>query len=404
MSGANNFRRLSVLMIAGFATGLIGCVKGGSGASGEHYNVTESSSFVVGPIVHDPLIYPTANPPMCYTDSFTSGSNPTGKADILFVVQTSDSIAPQRAKINSEIQDFIRTLPATADYNIAVMLSHGSYSGLSGRLYRVNSEPVVLKTSELSKGNIQAYMAMKLDQIATDPGSAGGEEGMYSLFNGITTPSLLAESQSNGFFRQDAALGVVFVADRRDICAMVPAGVPAETNPVKIDARIRDCEGLTAAGLTNRLKALKGNQAMEVSGIIYAATPVPAGKEIGYGITEMIARSPGVAIDIKKDDISNGLSSVAQMAGDSSGVQTQFVLTHDKVKKKSVSVRVNGELADFNVDGKVVTIKSPISSGANVQIDYCLKSKFYTLSDVKKAAKASKARNQRKDSSFGYGL
>jgi len=402
MSGTMNFRRISLFMVAGFAMSMIGCVKGGSGPSG----MTESSSFVVGPIVHDPLMYPEATPPMCYTDNYTSGSSPTGKADILFVVQTSDSIAPQRAKISSEIQDFVRTLPATADYNIAVMLSHGSTSSLSGRLYRVNSEPVVLKTREMSKSNIQAYLAMKLDQIMTDPASGGGEEGMFSLFNGITTSTSLAESQSYGFFRPEAALGVVFVSDRRDICAMVPAGVPAETNPVKIDARIRDCEGLTAAGLTSRLKTLKGNQAMEVSGIIYASAPVPAGKEIGYGITEMIARSPGLAIDIKNNDISDGLAPLAHLAGgDGSDVQTQFVLTHGKVKKKSVSVRVDGQLADFQVDGQVVTVTSPISSGANVQIDYCLKSKFYTLSDVKKAAKASKARNQqRKDSSFGYGF
>jgi hypothetical protein len=380
MRGAKSFGFLNVFMIIGFSLGMIGCAKGGSDTANAATQVVDEAS--VGGIVSETKTVSNRikhtckqKSEKCFTDTYTVASNPTGKVDVLFVVQTSDSIADERSYIASQIEAFVQTLPPTADFNIAVMLSHGSTSNWSGRLYRVNSEPIVLKSKELSNTDIQTFLAQKLTQVVTDPDSGGGEEGLFSLFNGITTPSLLAESQSLGFFRADAALGIVFIADRRDICAVVPAGVPPETDPVKIEARIRDCEGLTAAGLTSRLHALKGTQDLQVSGIIYVDQPVPAGKEVGYGYTDMIALSPGVAIDIAHDNIPDGLASIAELAGQGSSIQTQFELTHDNVDPKTVKVTVNGVAATFTIEGNVVTITSNIPAGATIVIDYCLKAK-----------------------------
>src|SRR5207253_9162883 len=103
----------------------------------------------------------------------------------LFVVQTSDSIVPERAAIVAGIEGFIQSLPAGADFNIAVMLSHGSTSAHSGTLFQVATEPVVLKSSELTNAQIQTYLNTKLTNVIADPDSGGGEEGMFSLFNGI---------------------------------------------------------------------------------------------------------------------------------------------------------------------------------------------------------------------------
>ncbi|MBS1969779.1 MAG: hypothetical protein JSU04_05705 [Bdellovibrionales bacterium] len=378
MRGTQSFGLSNVFMIIGFALSMIGCAKGGSDAQSTQViddasvaGVVSETKTVSSRIKHTCK----QNSEKCFTDTYTVASNPTGKVDVLFVLQTSDSIAEQRAFIASEIDAFVQTLPPTADFNIAVMLSHGSTSSWSGRLYRAASEPIVLKSSELSNADIQTYLSQKLTQVVADPDSGGGEEGMFSLFNGITTPALLSESQGLGFFRADAALGVVFIGDRRDICAAIPAGVPAETDPVKIDARIRDCEGLTAAGLTNRLHVLKGSQDLQVSAITYVDSPAPAGKEIGYGYIDMVALSPGVAIDIAHDDISDGLASIAELAGQGSSIQTQFELTHDNVDPSTVKVTVNGVAATFTIEGNVVTVTSPIPAGATVVIDYCLKGK-----------------------------
>lgn len=311
----------------------------------------------------------------CFTETFKQPVKNTRSVDVLFVVQTSASISAQRQAIVAGIQNFITSLPIGSNFNIAVMLAHGSKSNWSGRLYRAQTEPVVLKSAELSNAQVQDYLNVKLNQVVMDPDAGGGEEGLFSLYRGITTPVLLTDSQGSGFFRADAALGVVFVADRRDICAVVPAGVPAETDPDKLTARNRDCEGLTANGLTNQLKVLKGNLPIAVSGIIYADSPAPAGKEIGYGYTDMIALNPGVAIDIANDDIDQGLASIAELSGQQMMVQNEFILDYTGTDPKSVKVTVDGSAVAYTLDGNKVTVKATIPVGAVVVISYCLKSK-----------------------------
>lgn len=373
------------LLLVGFGLTAIGCAKGGSGmqfaADGSQTTKVVDEASVNG-IVSKTSNVSRKNPhtcrqtsEKCFSETFEQPIVQTGKVDVLFVVQTSDSIQPQRELISTQVQAFIESLPPTADFNIAVMLSHGSTSSLSGRLYRVESEPIVLKSTELANADIRTFLSQKLTQVVLDADAGGGEEGMFSLFNGITTPALLAESQGLGFFREDAALGVVFIADRRDICAIVPVGVPEETDSGKIAARIRDCEGLTAAGLTNRLALLKGAQAVQVSGILYADEPAPAGKELGYGYLDVIALNAGVAIDIANDNIADGLASIAELAGQQMGGQTEFVLTHENIDPKKIIVTVNGVGATYTLNGNVVTITSEIPAGATVVISYCLKAK-----------------------------
>ncbi|WP_413289213.1 hypothetical protein [Bdellovibrio sp. HCB337] len=311
----------------------------------------------------------------CFSETFKQPIKNTRAVDVLFVVQTSASISAQRQAIVAGINDFITSLPMGSNFNIGVMLAHGSRSNWAGRLYRAQAEPIVLKSAELTNAQIQEYIGMKLNQVVMDPDAGGGEEGLFSLYRGITTPVLLSDSQGAGFFRADAALGVVFVADRRDICAVVPAGVAPETDPNKLAARNRDCEGLTANGLSNQLKVLKGTLPLAVSGIIYADAPAPAGKEIGYGYTDMIALNPGVAIDIANDDIDQGLASIAELSGQQMMVQNEFILDYTGIDPKTVIVTVNGVGVAYTLDGNKVTIKSTIPAGAVVVIAYCLKSK-----------------------------
>lgn len=311
----------------------------------------------------------------CYKETFEQPDGETRAVDVLFVVQTSAPIVPERAKIISGLASFIDSLPANADFNIAVMLSHGSTSPHSGRLYRAATEPIVLKSTELSDADIKTYLSAKLAAPPVDPDSGGGEEGMFSLFNAITTPALLADAQSAGMFRPAAALGVVFIGDRRDICAVVPPGVPPEADPIKIDARIRDCEGLTAAGLSNRLQLLKGASPLAVSGLVYVDEPVPDDNEVGYGYIDVIALNAGVAVDLANDDIATGLSSIAELSGSQMEIQDQFTLMYDNVIASSVVVKVNGQKVAFTLSGNTVTLKTPPPAGAVVEISYCVKKK-----------------------------
>jgi hypothetical protein len=371
---------VQLLVLIGFGFNIVGCAKGSdSGApnGGAEASVDAPvSTQVAQTIVRTPYKNPhncQQTGTKCYSEIFQQPVTNTSAVDVLFVVQTSDAIVPEKQAIVAGIESFIQSLPVNSDFNIAVMLSHGSTSPQSGKLYQAASEPVVLKSSELTNAQIRTYLNTKLTQVVTDPDSGGGEEGLFSLFNGITTPALLAASQAQDFFRPQAALGVIFVADRRDICAVLPAGVPAETDPVKISARIRDCEGLTAAGLTSRIHTLKGSLPVAVSGIIYADSPAPAGNEIGYGYTDMIALNAGVAIDIGNDNIATGLASIAQLSGQQMEIQNEFTLEHGPIDPKRIIVTVNGQGVPFQLEGNKVIITSQIPAGAVVVISYCLK-------------------------------
>lgn len=307
----------------------------------------------------------------CYTDTFQVPASKGKAVDVLFVVETSPSMSDLREKVARGLSDFVARLPANSDFNIAVMASHGSTSQFSGTLYHVESEPLVLKSSQLSPAETQGYLETKLMQLPVDADSGGGEEGLFSLFNGLSSPALLSEIQAADFFRANAALSVVFIADRRDICAVTPPGVPEETDPVKIAARFRDCEGLTAEGLTNRLALLKGSMPLLVSGIIYTDSAAPEGKEIGYGYTDMIRLNGSTAIDISRDDIGAGLAPLVALGGQTSG-QNTFDLSHVNIDPTTLKVTVDGQEVPFTYDGSKVTTLLPAREGATVVISYCL--------------------------------
>lgn len=310
----------------------------------------------------------------CSTETFqvpvTSAAKPV---DVLLVLETSSSMSDVRPKILEGLKSFIASLPVNSDFNFAVMLSHGGLSPLAGKLYQASGEPLVLKTSELTREQIQASLETKILQAPSDSTSGGGEEGIFSLYRGVTTPELVAESQGAGFFRDTAALSVVFIADRRDICAYPPAGVPEESDPVKQSARIRDCEGVSTLGLLNRLAFLKGSLPVLVSGLLYAKEPVPLGKELGYGYLEMISQNRGFAVDLAQDDLRAGMNPVAALGGQTPG-QSEFILAKTSIDPLSLKVSANGQDIPFRFDGiNKVTTLVPVPEGGTASISYCLK-------------------------------
>lgn len=309
----------------------------------------------------------------CYKESFRIPIGSQKPTDVLFVVDTSSSMSDEMPKVRSAISQFVGSLSPTADVNMAVMLAHGSTSTYSGALFKATSEPATLKSRVLNPIQMETFLRHKLNSLPQDADAGGGEEGMYSLFNGITSPALLAASQADGFFRPNADLTVIFVADQRDICAITPAGVPPETDPGKLAARIRDCEGLTAQGLSSRLRSLKGAQALKVTGIIYAQTPPSSvdGNEIGYGYTDMTAINQSTPIDFDRSDIANSLKRL--LSGGSVG-QAEFTLTHSGVDSSTVRVLVDGVEVPFVLSGTKVILQQAAPAGATVVVHYCVES------------------------------
>lgn len=356
---------LQTIFFLGFGVSLIGCTKNSEAD-------LRSKAGVVAPADTNSLLTPRKLGESCSSETFQLPDSQGKPVDVLFVVETSSSMSDVSQKIIQGMNGFVAGFPVHSDFNVAVMLAHGSTSAHAGKLFQVGSEPLVLQSSQLTNEQIQAHLNAKLTGAPADADSGGGEEGIFSLFHGITNPTLLAEAQAASFFRPNAALSVVVVADRRDICANVPEGVPAETDPLKIEARIRDCEGLTVPGLVNRLSLLKGSQTLTISGIIYADAPAPEGKEIGYGYTDMISLKNGTAIDIANADISAGLAPILALGGQAPA-QNVFTLTQTDIEPTTIKVTVNGQEAPYTLEGTQVTITSPVPVGAVVVISGCAK-------------------------------
>lgn len=307
----------------------------------------------------------------CYKETFSIPIGAQKPLDALFVVDTSNSMADEMVKVRSAISQFVGSLPASADVNMAVMLAHGSTSSYSGTLFKASSEPATLKSKLLNPIQMEVFLRHKLSSLPQDADAGGGEEGLFSLFNGITSPALLEASQAEGFFRANAGLTVIFVGDQRDICAMTPAGVAPETDAGKLAARIRDCEGLTAQGLSSRLRNLKGTQSLKVTGIIYDQTPPLSndGNEIGYGYTDMIAINQSTAIDFDHSDIAGSLR---KLLGGNSASRTDFPLTHSGVDASTVRVTVDGVEVPFVITDSKVILQQGAPAGATVVIHYCV--------------------------------
>ena len=204
----------------------------------------------------------------------------SGKLDLLFVTDTSGSLAAEREEIAEGIDHFIRALPEGQDIRIGVMLAHSPLSPYSGRLWRSDggmirgferSEPWVLSTIDMPRGYVRAKLRQKLRWQESEYISDGGEFGMGSLLSGLDS-ARLAESRAKGFFRTDAALAVVFVSDENDICAEYPAGVTPVFDPdgLEAPAKRRFCTvaaGITSARVLSRLRELQSGRPLVVGGI-----------------------------------------------------------------------------------------------------------------------------------------
>ena len=170
----------------------------------------------------------------CTKGSFQKDLDRNNKIDILFIVDTSPSLASTRTAIANNLAKFLLELPKNASYRIAVMPAHSDEtrwqtatgpvksSGLGGQLLKFANGAFVLSSEGLDpKFGMQELTELikkRIDKdMLTDAATDGGEAGLLSLSLGITTH--LKENQNLGFFRPDATLAVVFVSDENDICA-----------------------------------------------------------------------------------------------------------------------------------------------------------------------------------------
>ncbi|MCB0343238.1 MAG: hypothetical protein H6626_05995 [Pseudobdellovibrionaceae bacterium] len=362
----------------GLAVALVGFLTTGCELTDEENQAIDRT---LNPPVSGPpnLSYPPDGP-FCYSEmQLQPDAEITKKIDVLFVVDTSGSLVEERDEIGDGVDALLGALPADVDAQFGVMLAH--VGSRSGRLYRRYSDkPYVLNAANHSSEELRTILRDRMRLVATENETDGGEAGLYSLNEAFSEANLL-ESVGHGFFREDAALAVVFVADENDICARYPQGVVPVVDPnnKEIPAFNRYCANITPESVLAQVRAHQGERPSVVAGIIYheqSDFPAVGENEIGYGYLEMIRMANGVAIDLAGNHIHQGLDQIGLLATKKLNLKTEFPLSRLDFDMSSLQVLVDGEPADHNYNADVNEVHLTGYAGvenSEIRISYCAK-------------------------------
>tara|TARA_B100000749_G_C18450166_1_gene476228 strand:+ start:68853 stop:70139 length:1287 start_codon:yes stop_codon:yes gene_type:complete len=337
------------------------------------------------------------------------------KLDILVVTDTSGSMNAERSALAEGVKGFISD--RFTDIRFAVLLAHVE-SNHSGMPYKRSGESILsteqydLSTSEGLEG-FQSQVRDRLNNVAEEGVSDGGEAGLYSLYRSML-PNQYAEWRRLGFYRDDAALAVIFLSDENDICSYqhFPAGVQRVPDNQEVVAYFEHCADdqenrvISPSSILSELKAIKGDRPILMNGALYVdrtITPSSGENEVGYGYLELIGLANGIAEDtvhssdqIKQhavelapefsnenisQKITDGLSVIGQQVKEEIELRTRFTLhlrDNETYVPGSAVVKVDGVIvpnttvtADEGTYVDVIIDRS-VAGGAlsNIQIDY----------------------------------
>lgn len=353
----------------------------------------------------------------------------TRKLDVLIITDTSTSMDDEREQLANGITSYISKLPAGTDVQFAVSLAHGPTSWYSGRLtksdFKDPSEKYVISSQDYSNAQIQYWVRRKLlfsqckttagkqtcnysarsfdasgnltstggRELPQDYDSSGGEAGLYTLHEAIRPyPGEVPRYTSiqnlgvdmpgdRGFFREDAALAVIFISDENDACT-VDTDPGAHNDPEGKEAIFRNkyCSGVNAASVLQRLQLVRKSLPLYVSSIIYNdRSKVPAGLEngVGYGYNTIASMAGGAIIDITKNSIASGLSSIGSLASTRLDLRYDFILKYKNVNSTSITAKVDSVLRSHVYSSTTNTVHLTNAGGAKslVEIYYCLRQK-----------------------------
>jgi hypothetical protein len=337
--------------------------------------------------------------PGCYADRYTQpAAVVTKKVDLLFVTDSSSSLDDERQKVADGIDAFIRELPADSDFRIATMLAHGGSSSWAGKIfskYRTGSARV-LRSDSLTRDQIRSGLRDDLMHTVSDNATDGGEIGTYSLTRAMDDDRL-AESRSYGFFREDAALAVIFISDENDICATFPAGYTPVRDPQGSEDRAkalyctRDApahvvdgvvitpayrESISAESVVRKLQNLQSERPLVISAIAYTDKvnyPKVSENEYGYGWLDMVELANGVKVEMTDASYDSGLARIGALTSIKLALQKEFSLSQRGIDATTISAKVDGEPVNFTYipelnQVSLETLGNPLST---VDLAYC---------------------------------
>ncbi len=325
-------------------------------------------------------------------DEFTQ--NPpqsNNKVDILFVVNSSASLQAVISSVTQGIGSFISQLPGDSSFQISVIPSHSPRAtATSGNLFGAGGLPV-LSSSALSFAAMQSALSNTLTHLpdVSVGGEGAEEEGLASMFTAIEK-NHLTHNRDLGFFRADASLAVVYIANEADVC-----GEP-ETDPHTdsdwTEARVTaalDCasHAINANSVLAGLRSIQGSRPLLVSGILYPDIGQKAGtheKEFGWGYIETVMAANGCTnpmtcpaiIDMNLDSVgvASGLANIGNLMKQKLNFEYDFLLSHKAAQASCIHVRVDGQDSTFtyNAISNSVHIDHPGQIGSKISINYCI--------------------------------
>ena len=251
-----------------------------------HYCPEDSTSCYFGlqsvkPAHHTcgPIIPPTYQK---YTKSVELSSDETeipSKLDILLVWDVSGSMTDDMEDFGHAMDSFLSELDTEYDFRVGLLLGRGGISShpndfdsWTARLLRDPSEgdPHVLDSQNMSLEEMRSYMRVKLNLAESLLYGTEGESLLFSFYHSLQG-RFLTENQGHGFYREDAALSVIFLSDENDICSKYPGHFPdhdfSEDTREELMA-LQFCEGITTDHVLNVLKNFKDGQPITLSGLL----------------------------------------------------------------------------------------------------------------------------------------
>ncbi|MBY0472401.1 hypothetical protein K2X30_14645 [bacterium] len=320
-----------------------------------------------------PVAYNLALPSssgQCFEDQFTQpSSGVTTKTDILFVVDP--DVNQGRTIVAEFLAIFMATLDGRTDYRFAVMLAQGPQSVNPGTLYQAANEPKVLSSDQYSVFQNWLQLRYKLTHSPanfhgpTDPTAA---DGMYALARSLE-PDRLAEIRSQGFYRDNAALSVIFLSRRGTGC------VSSDPNSF--------CGGVDPATLALKLRQIKGYRPLVTSGIVYPGdfTNWHSGNDdvstLPHAWIPLLQATNGVLIDFRWDGLIAGLQKIGALLNQRVSVRTEFPLTKADIDPTTITVKVDGAMVPYSYSASTNQVMiAEADAGAEhslVAVDYCLK-------------------------------
>lgn len=249
------------------------------------------------------------------------------EVDVLWVVDTSGSMAAHQNNIAAQVSKFVDSLNATGlDYHIGVTSMDMSGSGARGRLVAQTGTPVVLTKSTPN------LIGLLIGRLKLGEVGSATERGREATLEALT---LTASGKANsGFLRKDALLNVIFLSnedDKSDDLVDYVAELDAIKPPLPLGDR---------SWIAHFLGVMPNDP---------TCTSAPWGVKLpGYRYIELVDASGGAKESICDADYSRALTNVKARVLE---ISTEFPLDRKPIEA-SIKVYVNGiEIPKSEVNG-----------------------------------------------------